>query len=60
MWIPELKKEGYQFHLTFLWLKSADLAVSRVNERVKLGGHFVPESAIRRRYKAGEEYSNEE
>src|SRR3990167_10951720 len=42
-WITELKKKGYLFHLTFLLLDSADLAVSRVTERVKLGGHFVPE-----------------
>ncbi|GEM_PF-5793027 len=36
-WINQLKKQGYQFHLVFLWLKNADLAVSRVNERVKNG-----------------------
>lgn len=52
-WIPKLKKQGYKFHLTFLWLKSASLAVSRVNERVKLGGHLVPEKTVRRRYKSG-------
>jgi len=51
--IPELKKKGYQFHLIFLWLQSADLAVSRVNERIKMGGHAVPENVIRRRYEAG-------
>jgi predicted ABC-type ATPase len=51
--IPELKKAGYEFHLTFLWLQSADLAVSRVKERIKMGGHSVPEQVIRRRYKSG-------
>lgn len=51
--IPELKKQGYQFHLTFLWLQSPELAVSRVNERIKMGGHSVPEATIRRRYQAG-------
>jgi len=53
MWIPELKKQGYQFHLIFLWLQNADLAVFRVKERVKTGGHSVPEATIRRRYSAG-------
>lgn len=53
MWIPKLQKQGYQFHLIFLWLQSADLAVFRVKERVKTGGHSVPESTIRRRYTAG-------
>lgn len=52
-WIAELKTKGYLFHLTFLLLDSADLAVSRVTERVRLGGHFVPEETIHRRYKSG-------
>lgn len=53
-WIAKLKTEqGYCFHLTFLLLNSADLAVLRVAERVKMGGHSVPEDTIRRRFKAG-------
>ncbi len=52
-WIPNLKKQGYQFHLVFLWLKTVDLAIFRVRERVKTGGHSVPEETIRRRYLAG-------
>ena len=52
-WIPKLQKQGYQFHLIFLWLKNVELAIFRVNERVKSGGHSVPESTIRRRYAAG-------
>ena len=52
-WIKELKKEGYVFHLFFLWLKNEDLAVSRVMERVKMGGHAIPEPTIRRRYHSG-------
>lgn len=52
-WISGLKAKGYLFHLTFLMLDSPDLAVSRVFERVKLGGHFVPEEVVRRRYVAG-------
>jgi predicted ABC-type ATPase len=52
-WIKKLKKKGYLFHLEFLWLENADLAVSRVQERIKIGGHFVPEATIRRRYASG-------
>ncbi len=52
-WIPQLITEGYQFHLVFLWLKTPELAIHRVNERVKAGGHFVPELTIKRRYTAG-------
>lgn len=53
-WIASLKAtNGYLFHLTFLVLKAPDLAVLRVGERVKMGGHSVPEETIRRRFKAG-------
>ena len=39
--------------MVFLWLQSVELAVSRVVDRVKIGGHSVPEDTIRRRYVAG-------
>lgn len=52
-WIKELKSTGYAFHLYFLWLPSPEFAIARVAERVKMGGHNVPEDTIRRRYHAG-------
>jgi predicted ABC-type ATPase len=52
-WIKELREEGYELHLYFLWLRSADVSVERVKERVLLGGHNVPEDDIRRRYQRG-------
>jgi predicted ABC-type ATPase len=52
-WIAELMKDGYAFDLFFLWLPSADQAVLRVRERVRAGGHDIPEEAIRRRYEQG-------
>ena len=52
-WIAGLKEKGYLFHLSFLRLDCADLGVSRVAERVRLGGHSVPEDTIRRRYHSG-------
>ncbi|MEX0701791.1 MAG: zeta toxin family protein [Planctomycetales bacterium] len=51
--LRELVARGYEFHLVFLYLRSADLAVARVADRVRLGGHNVPENTIRRRYRAG-------
>lgn len=51
--VKRAKEKGYQVTLLFLWLYSADLAVSRVNNRVKEGGHDIPEKVIRRRYKRG-------
>ena len=52
-WIKELIQTGYAFRIVFLWLPSADMAVSRVRDRVLEGGHHVPEAVIRRRYEAG-------
>ncbi len=52
-WIDDLRKKGYICHLVFLWLPSPEFAVARVQERVRMGGHNVPEDVIRRRYKAG-------
>lgn len=41
---------GYEVHVCYLWLPSADMAVARVRQRVTAGGHNVPEDVIRRRY----------
>jgi predicted ABC-type ATPase len=46
-------QKGYAFHLLFLWLPSAEFALARVQERVRLGGHDVPEEIVRRRYRRG-------
>lgn len=52
-WIDELKKTGYIFHLVFLWLPNPEIALARVAERVRMGGHNVPEEIVRRRYNKG-------
>ncbi|MBA2246212.1 MAG: zeta toxin family protein [Gemmatimonadetes bacterium] len=48
--ILRLIAAGYDVHLLYLWLPSADQAVARVRLRVRLGGHDIPEATIRRRY----------
>jgi predicted ABC-type ATPase len=52
-WIRRLIADGYEFGLVFLWLPSAEMAVQRVQERVRRGGHSVTETIVRRRYHAG-------
>lgn len=52
-WIRALKNKEYHFHLVFLTLPSAELAIERVAERVRMGGHNVPAETIRRRYASG-------
>lgn len=48
-----LRESGYNVVLFFLWLPSADEAVARVANRVRQGGHDIPEATIRRRFQAG-------
>lgn len=52
-WLKDLQASNYRFHLIFLWLKDADLAIERVRERVRLGGHHIPGETIKRRYGRG-------
>ena len=51
--IPQWQALGYRVELFFLSLPSADMAVQRVAERVRQGGHNIPEATIRRRFEAG-------
>jgi predicted ABC-type ATPase len=51
--IPQWRAAGYGVELHFLALPSADMAVQRVAERVRQGGHDIPEDVIRRRFAAG-------
>jgi predicted ABC-type ATPase len=44
---------GYHVSLFFLTLPSAEMAIARVAERVKQGGHHIPDDVIRRRFVAG-------
>lgn len=51
--LARLKTRGYTVHIGFLWLPTADLAIARVAERVRAGGHEVPSDAVRRRFERG-------
>jgi predicted ABC-type ATPase len=52
-WIKQLRMDGYEVHLLFVWLRSAELAIERVAERVRRGGHMISSPEVRRRYKRG-------
>lgn len=52
-WIRHLRQDGYVFHLAYLWLPEPEIAIARVAERVRAGGHHIPEITIRRRYASG-------
>ncbi len=48
--LRQLKAKGYKVHIFFLLVKTVNLALSRVRERVSRGGHDVPEPVVRRRF----------
>ncbi len=50
--IRQLRDHGYAVSLFYLWVPTADVAVSRVRERVIEGGHDVPEVDVRRRFES--------
>lgn len=51
--LKSAKEKGYEISLTFLWLSKPEEAVKRVAQRVKQGGHHVPEESVTRRYFLG-------
>ena len=51
--LDDLRLKGYEFHLIYLWLQNSELAIKRVQERVRLGGHDVPKEIVHRRYERG-------
>jgi predicted ABC-type ATPase len=51
--LRELSNAGYEVLVYYVWLRSPELAIERVHERVRRDGHFVPPDVIRRRYGRG-------
>ncbi len=49
-WLNSLRQTGFELHFFYFWLRNAELAIERVANRVKQGGHHVPEGTIRQRY----------
>lgn len=52
-YLQEARKNNFEIHLLFLWLHSPELAIKRVAERVKQGGHGIPTETIKNRYFLG-------
>ena len=51
--IEKAHQQNYEVTLLYFWLKSPELAIERVAERVSKGGHNIPQSIIIRRYYEG-------
>lgn len=54
--IQRAKERGYSVTLLYFWLNSPELAIKRVQARVKAGGHHIDSSIVRRRYEMGLRY----
>jgi predicted ABC-type ATPase len=44
------KAKDYNIEMHYVGLENVDISIERVAERVKLGGHGIPEEDLRRRY----------
>lgn len=44
------KALGFLIELHYLWIPSPDLAIHRIRQRVKKGGHAIPDNDVRRRF----------
>lgn len=51
--IEDARANGYVVNLIYVYLRSPNLAITRVADRVRQGGHDVPTETIRRRYYRG-------
>jgi len=48
--LRDMKKRGYLIHILFLWITNVELALERIELRVRNGGHHIPETIVRRRF----------
>ena len=51
--IPQWQNSGYIVKLFFLQLPNSEMAIARVRQMVRGGGHSVPKDVVHRRFYAG-------
>lgn len=49
------QNNDYQIQIVFIFVESPEVSIARIAERVKKGGHFVPDEDVRRRFERGKE-----
>jgi len=47
------RNQNYQITIIFLFVETPEILIERIAERVKKGGHFVPDEDVRRRFVRG-------
>ena len=48
------KERAYQIQIVFIIVDAPEVSIARIAERVKKGGHFVPDKDVRRRFVRGQ------
>ncbi|MFY8001443.1 MAG: zeta toxin family protein [Candidatus Kapaibacteriota bacterium] len=48
--LERFKSDGYEISLVYVYLDSSEICIERIKSRVAMGGHFVPDDEVRRRY----------
>jgi predicted ABC-type ATPase len=48
--IKKAKSSGYKIHVFYTFADSPEICIERIKNRVKKGGHFVPDEDVRRRF----------
>ena len=48
--IQKAKEEGYQIRLNFILMDDVNVSLQRIENRVKNGGHGIPEDVVRSRF----------
>jgi predicted ABC-type ATPase len=51
--LREMKEAGYRIRLDYLWIPNLDITRQRVKQRVKKGGHNIPDEVQLRRFGKG-------
>lgn len=50
--IAAARSAGYKVIIAYLWLPTVNISLRRIRQRVRMGGHNVPEEDVRRRFSA--------
>ncbi len=51
LFLRDAKLAGYKITIIYFWVESSELAIDRIKQRVKEGGHFIEDKIVKRRYK---------
>lgn len=49
--LKRAKSLGYRIEIFYLWIPSVSVAIRRIEQRVKKGGHHIPNGDVERRYR---------